>query len=172
MMTADAFDKQRFVAIIERMVKAERILVIGLRGAYPLAYYLSFYLKMVRDRVTLIGQAGHTLAEDLSVLDAGDLLIAISFNPYTKDTVDACRACKRQGVDIVAVTDSLSSPLALETDNFLINSVQGDYFFSPIAAAVICIETLLSELLKHFGAKAIDRLNRAEHVLGELGAEF
>ena len=41
--------------------KAERILVIGLRGAYPLAYYLSFYLKMIRDRVTHIGQAGHTL---------------------------------------------------------------------------------------------------------------
>lgn len=172
MLMADAFDEQRFATIIKLMVNAERILILGLRSSYPLAHYLGFYLKMIRDRVTLIGQAGHTLAEDLSVLKPGDLLITISVNPYTKDTADACRICKHQAVDIIAITDSLSSPLAIETDNFLITSIEGDYFFSPIVAAIICIETLLSEMVKQLGDKAIQRLNHTEYILEKLETEI
>ncbi|MDY6790900.1 MAG: MurR/RpiR family transcriptional regulator [Thermodesulfobacteriota bacterium] len=172
MLMADAFDEQRFTNSIKLMVNAERILIVGLRGSYSLAHYLGFYLKMIRDRVSLIGQAGYTLADDLSVLKPGDLLIAISVNPYTKDTAEACRICKHQAVDIIAITDSLSSPLAIETDNFLITSIEGDYFFSSIAAAIICIETLLSELVKQLGDKAIQRLNHTEYILEKLETEI
>ncbi len=62
---------------------------------------------------------------------SGDLLIAISVNPYTKETIKACRFCKHQDVDIIVITDNLSSPLAMETDNFLIVPNEGDYFFQP-----------------------------------------
>ncbi len=172
MLMADTFDEQRFATIIKLMVKAERILIVGLRGSYSLAHYLGFYLKMIRDRVSLIGQAGHTLADELSVLKPGDLLIAISVNPYTNDTAKACRIGKHQAVDIIAITDSLSSPLAIETDNFLITSIEGDYFFSPMVAAIICIETLLSELVKQLGDKAIQRLNHTEYILEKLETEI
>ena len=172
MLMADTFDEQKFATIIKLMVKAERILIVGLRSSYPLAHYLGFYLKMIRNRVTTIGQAGHSLAEDLSVLHPGDLLIAISVNPYTKDTVEACRICKHQTVDIIAITDRLSSPLANETDNFLITSIEGDYFFSPMVAAIICIETLLSALVKQLGDKAIQRLNHTEYILEKLKTEI
>lgn len=172
MLMADAFDEQRFAAIIKLMLDARRILIVGLRGSYPLAHYLGFYLKMIRGRVTLIGQAGHTLAEDLSELRPGDLLIAIGVKPYTKDTVDACRIGRLQDADIISITDSLSSPLAIETDNFLITSTTGDYFFSPTVAAMICIETLLSELVKELGDKAIERLNQAEYIIEKLETEI
>ena len=172
MLMADAFDEEQFSAIIKLMAHADRILIVGLRSSYPLAHYLGFYLKMIRDRVTLLGQAGHTLAEDLSVLKPGDLLIAISVNPYTKDTVEACRICRHQAVDIIAITDTMSSPLATETDKFMITSIAGDYFFSPIVAAIICIETLLSQLVKQLGDKAIQRLNHTEYILEKLGVEI
>lgn len=172
MLMADAFDEQKFAAIIKSMVNAGRILILGLRGSYPLAHYLAFYLKMIRDRVTLIGQAGHTLAEDLSVLTQKDLLIAISVNPYTKLTTDVCRLCRQQDVDIVAITDSLSSPLAFETDNFLVASTAGENFFNPVVAPIICIETLLSELVKQLGDKAVQRLNHNEYIFEKLGTEI
>jgi len=171
MLMADAFDEKKFAEITRLIVKAERILIVGLRSSYSLSHYLGFYLKMIRDRVTLFGQAGHTLAEDLSVLKPGDLLIAISVSPYTKDTVEACRIGRQQAVDIIAITDNLSSPLANETDHFIITSILGDYFFSPIAAAVICIETLLAELVKQLGDKAIERLNHTELILEKLKTE-
>lgn len=172
MLTADAFDERKFAAITDLVVKSERIHIIGLRGSYPLAYYLCFYLKMIRGHVTQMGRAGHTLAEDLSVLKPGDLLIAIGVHPYTRDTVKACRMAGQQGANIVAVTDSISSPLADETDKYLLISTKGDYFFSPIVSAIICLEALLSEVVKQLGHKAIERLNSAEHVLDRMSVEL
>ncbi len=172
MLMADAFDDRQFNRIVDLIVNARGIQIIGLRSSYPLAFYLGFYLKMIHRRVALIGQAGHTLAEDLANLGPGDLLIAIGVNPYTKGTVDACRICRQQEIDVFAITDSVSSPLTNETDNFLITSIQGDYFFSPIAAAVICIETLLSELVKQLGEQSLKRLNHAETILDAMDIEM
>lgn len=172
MLMTDAFDEQKFAAIVKLAVNAKRIQILGLRSSYPLANYLYFYLRMVRERITLIGQAGHTLAEDLSTLRPNDVLIAFSLNPYTKDTIEACRICKEQGIDVVAVTDSLSSPLASETDNFLITSVKGDYFFTPFVATIICIETLLSAIVNQLDDKAIERLNHIEYILDKLKTEM
>lgn len=172
MMLADGFEHQQFANIIDLIIKTRRVAVIGLRSSYTLAYYFAFYLKMIRDHVTLIGKAGHTLAEDLSVLQQDDLLIAISVNPYTQDTVAACRVSKQHNINIVAITDSVSSPLANESDLYLITRTEGDYFFSPISAAIICIETLLSALVKELGDIAIRRVAHTEHLLEKLEIEI
>lgn len=172
MLMTDAFDEHRFATIVKLVVNADRIHILGLRSSYPLAHYLGFHLKMIRDRITLIGQAGHNLAEDMSTLITNDILIAISLNPYTKETIEACRICKKQGVDVIAITDSLSSPLASETENFLITSIEGDYFFTPIVATIVCIETLLSEIVNRLGDQAIERLNHTEYILDQFKTEM
>jgi len=173
MLMAEAFEEKQFRRAVDLIIKAREIQIIGLRSSYPLAYYLSFYMKMIHSGVSMIGQAGHTLAEDLSRLKPGDLLIAIGVNPYTRDTVEACRICREQNVDVFAITDSVSSPLTNETENYLTVSIQGDYFFSPIAAAVICIETLLSELVNQLDDSALQkRLKYAETILDKMGVEI
>jgi hypothetical protein len=60
----------------------------------------------------------------------------------------------------------------IETDKFTVTSIAGDSFFSPIVAAVICIETLLSQLFKQLGDKAIQRLIHTVYVLEKLGTEI
>ena len=77
-----------------------------------------------------------------------------------------------QDADIIAITDSLSSPLAIETDNFIVTSTVGGNYFSPIAAAIICIETLLSELVIQLGDKAMQRLNHTEYILEKMKIEI
>ncbi|MGL1932306.1 MAG: MurR/RpiR family transcriptional regulator [Desulfotalea sp.] len=172
MVMADEFDDKMFTSVIALLANAQRIRVIGLRGSYPLAYYLNFYLNMIRDDVSLLGQAGHSWAEELAALKEGDLLVAIGFSPYTRDTVSACKIAKNKNIDLVVITDSNSSPLAIEADNFLLTSIQGDYFFSPIAAAMIIIEALLSALVKKLGPNSIQQLDHAETILNALNIEI
>lgn len=173
MLMADAFEELQLRRAVNLIINAREIHIIGLRSSYALAFYLSFYMKMIHSGVSLIGRAGHTLAEDLARLQSGDLLIAIGVNPYTRDTVEACRICREQNVDVFAITDSASSPLTNETENYLSVSIQGDYFFSPIAAAVICIETLLSELVNQLDDSVLhDRLSHAEKILDRMNVEI
>jgi DNA-binding MurR/RpiR family transcriptional regulator len=48
----------------------------------------------------------------------------------------------------VTITDTYSSPLAAETQNTLIASGKGPYFFNPLTSAVIYAEALLSAVVK------------------------
>lgn len=171
MMMTDEFDEKMFSNIIELLSSATRVRVMGLRGSYPLAYYFSFYLSMIRSDVSLLGQAGHSWAEELATLEQGDLLVAFGFTPYTRDTVSACKIAKNKNIDIIAVTDSNSSPLAIEADHFLLASIKGDYFFSPIVTAMILIEALLSDLVKKLGQRSIQQLEHAEKILNALNIE-
>jgi DNA-binding MurR/RpiR family transcriptional regulator len=172
MRLADGFDQRTFDTVIGMIAGAARVFVIGLRSSYPMAYYLGLYLNMIRDNVLVVGRSGHCLAEDLSPAGPRDLVIAISFSPYTRATVEACRAVRQQKAGIVAITDSVSSPLANETDTAVIAPTRGDFFFTPVVAAMVFIETLLSELVNKLGPKAIDRLNQTESFLDTLQVEI
>lgn len=172
MVTLDSFEERNFAAIVDLITRAENIFILGLRGCYPVAYYLSFYLQMIRDQVLLAGKSGHSLGEDFAGLKKGDLVIAIGVAPYTRETVEACRLCRQLDIDLVAITDGISSPLASETSNFLVAAIQGSYFFSPVVALIVYVEALLSELVVRIGDDAVRRLNHTENILDKFNIEI
>jgi DNA-binding MurR/RpiR family transcriptional regulator len=171
MATLEKYDKARFKNVIDLLLTAKRVSILGLRSVFPLAFYLAYYLRLIRDNVMVLGKSGHTLAEDLALLQQGDLLLAISIRPYTKDTIITCREAKRQGVKLVAITDSHSSPIAVETESTFIASSEGPYFFTPLTSLVIYAEALLSEAVKALGNDAISKLKRVENLFGRMEIE-
>ena len=174
MTTLESYNKNRFKEIVELIIEAEHVGILGLRSVYALAFFFTYYLSLIRKNVVSFGKPGHSLAEDLAPLKRGDLLIAISVQPYTKDTVTACREVKRQGTDLVTITDTYSSPLAAETKYALIASGKGPYFFNPLTSAVIYVEALLSEVVKSLGNEAVMKLKRVENLFErmEIEAEY
>jgi DNA-binding MurR/RpiR family transcriptional regulator len=171
MATLESHNQNKFEEVVDLIIEAEHVCILGLRSVYSLAFYLAYYLSLIRNNVVALGKPGHSLAEDLAPLGRGDLLLAISVRPYTKDTVAACREVKRQGTDLVTITDTYSSPLAAETENTLIASGEGPYFFNPLTSAVIYVEALLSEVVKSLGNEAVMKLKRVEKLFERMEIE-
>lgn len=167
----DKGQDEQFSLIVDKIKNARHLAILGLRGCYPVAYFFAFYLRMIRDHVSLLGQAGNTIAEDLAKLDEQSLLITISVPPYTKSTISACRVCKENHIPLIAITDNPASPLAAYTNDVLATPIEGSYFFSPIAAMMLCIESLLAELVVQLGDDALIRINRTEKILNRLDIE-
>jgi DNA-binding MurR/RpiR family transcriptional regulator len=95
----------------ERLYRAGRVAVLGLRSSFAVAYYLYLRLLEVRSNVALLGQTQGTLVEAVGDLGREDLLVAISFARYTSATVECARTAWREGVPVLAITDSPLSPL-------------------------------------------------------------
>ena len=171
MATMEECRPEHYAHVAALVSRAPRVAVLGLRGSYTLAFYFGYYLRMIRDNVTIIDNGGNTLAEALADLSQGDLLFAISVKPYTKYTVDACHIAREQGLHVVAMTDSASSPLAYETDNLLLISSKGDFYFSPITSGVLYLEALLTDAVKILGERAVAKLRTNETLLDRLGVE-
>lgn len=167
----ELFDPVQYTNAVELLEKSRNVYIMGLRSSYPMANFLSYYLKMLRSGVRLLDSLGNVVAEDIIDAGEGDLLFAISVHPYTRLTIDTCRLARNRGMEVVALTDSQSSPLANEAENVLIISADSESYLSSITAANLYVTTLLSELVARMGPVAVERLRDNELLLHELGIE-
>jgi len=172
LLAMENFDENVFEAVADALLDARRVAVLGLRGSYSVAYFLGYYLKMIRDDVAILGMSGHILAEEMGNLYPGDVLLAISEAPYTKNTIDACRIAHSMGVEIVAVTDSQMSPLINYATHTLLASCKGDYFFTPLISLMIYAEAILSALIRKSGDVAINNLKKKEMIFSKMDYEI
>ncbi len=112
--TADEGSLAQAVAVL---AAAETVHVVGFRRAYPVASYLTYVFEkmsvpsMQHDGV---GKLDHRFA-----LRAGDALVAITFAPYSEETLALAADARARGLPVVAVTDHLTSPLARHANAIL-----------------------------------------------------
>lgn len=95
-------DRRTFDTAVNRIVGARHIYILGARSSTHLAGYLHFYMQMIFENVTLVqSTAAGEIFEQLFRCGEGDVMIALSFPRYSKDTINAVRFAKSRGVEIV-----------------------------------------------------------------------
>jgi DNA-binding MurR/RpiR family transcriptional regulator len=150
--------------------KARSVHIAGFRASFPVAYALMYGYRLFRDTVSLIdGQSG-ALEMQLRPLDHRDAVVVISFAPYSREAVTVIEGARAAGARIVALTDSLASPLALAADVAVLFSTTSPSFFPSVTAAVAAVEALLEILVAESGAGVAQRIDSAEQRLFESGA--
>jgi DNA-binding MurR/RpiR family transcriptional regulator len=95
----------------ELICAAKGVHVLAQRRAFPVACYLAYALGQLELRTHLLDGVGGMLGETLRMIGPDDLLIVASFHSYSQDVVDAAASLHKQGVPVVALTDSTLSPL-------------------------------------------------------------
>lgn len=96
---------------------AEAVYLVGLRRSFPVASYLAYALPHVENkRAYLIDGLAGMLTEQSGMIRRGDLLIAISFRPYAKETAEIVARAREKGARIVAISDTRLSPISREAD--------------------------------------------------------
>ena len=105
-------DRGQFEQMVDKLLKAQHIYLLGMRSSSFLTGYLNFYFRLIFKNVTLVQNAvaGETF-EQLVQVQPGDVLLAISFPRYSKMTVNAVQYVREKGADVVAITDSTLAPL-------------------------------------------------------------
>lgn len=91
---------------------ANSVYVAGFRRSFPVAAYLTYSLQQGGKRTILVdGVGGFALYNEQQFRD-GDLLVVISFSPYATETLSLLDSAAASGTPILALTDSLVSPIA------------------------------------------------------------
>lgn len=108
----EGVDRAVFEAVVDKLIGARHIYILGVRSSSFLAGYLNFYLHLIFENVTLVtsNSAGDIL-ESILRIGPGDVLVGISFPRYSQSTVKGVRFAHDRGADVVSITDSELSPL-------------------------------------------------------------
>ncbi len=128
---------------------ARNVWVMGFGLSSHLAAMLTLGLQPYRDGVVNVVQYGGTEVAAGRLMSAreGDLLIAVAFPRYSADVTDLASAAKRAGSGVVALTDSIASPLATVTETLLLAPAPHPLLPSSCLPALALIEALVSEFL-------------------------
>lgn len=114
---AKTMDEAALSRAVSVLSQAGTLHLVGLRRAYPVAAYLTYVCEKLAIPAML-----HEATGGLALghaLRPGDALLAISFAPYSAETLGLASAAAAAGIPVVALTDSLTSPLAKEASAVL-----------------------------------------------------
>ncbi|GHC55144.1 MurR/RpiR family transcriptional regulator [Neogemmobacter tilapiae] len=137
---AATVDEQALEAAVDVLAGAQMIHLIGLRRAFPIACYLTYAFEKMGIPAMLhdgVGNLNHRHA-----LRPGDAVLAITFAPYTQDTIDMARHAAHAGHPVVAITDALNSPLHRIGATTLVVSELDVGAFRTLSAALTLALTL------------------------------
>lgn len=110
--TLELLEHDSFNKLIDSIVEAKNIYIVGMRTSTSLATFLGLYLNLLRDNVNVVHDtAASEIYEQIIRISTGDLFIGISFPRYSSHTVDAMQFAKKMGAKTAAITDSSASPL-------------------------------------------------------------
>lgn len=144
--TLKQIPSMEFKQFVKAIDSAERIIIVGLRSAYSLAIFLGIALEFLQKNVWVIQPGIGDMWDRLLGLGKGDLVIGISFPRYTRQTVEVLRFAKERGVNTLAITDSLISPLAQYADHVLTAHYQMDSFVESFTAPLSLINAIVTAL--------------------------
>jgi DNA-binding MurR/RpiR family transcriptional regulator len=112
----DTIDAEALRKAVDLMDRSDAVYLIGLRRSFPVAAYMAYALRHVDKPVHLIDGLAGMLVEQSSMISSDDLLFAISFHPYARETGDIVQIAKNAGARIIAISDSQLSPVSRDAD--------------------------------------------------------
>ena len=141
--TLEKINYNTFEDVVNKIFEAKRIYIIGLRSSTALAEFLGFYLNIILQNVKTVGHGISDIFEQMINVEEGDLVIGIGFPRYASRTIDALAFAQDRGADVVAITDSLLSPLASKADYSLIAQSNMASFVDSLVAPLSVINALI-----------------------------
>ena len=112
----DSVREKDLARAIALLGAAQTIYVLGLGGSYPVAAHLTYVLRKLGRRVTILDGLGSAIGDQAAAATPKDALIAISFKTYNPDTVRLFPTLLARGLPTVSITDSLLSPIVEGAD--------------------------------------------------------
>lgn len=166
--TLEKINNNTFEQVVNSVFRAKRIYIVGFRSSQALADFLGFYLSLVLDNVKQVTTGVSDVFEQLLRVGEGDLVIGIGFPRYSSRTVEALNFAKSKNAEIVAITDSLLSPLAATADYTLIAQSNMASFVDSLVAPL----SLINALIVAVGLREKEKISETFNSLENIWEEF
>jgi DNA-binding MurR/RpiR family transcriptional regulator len=162
--TCRALDHGLVLDVADRLWRARRVYVLGMRSAHSVAVFLHFALRLLGRDSRLMTPGIGDLPEQLVEVDGRDVALGISFERYAKVSIELFEACLARGATGIALTDKPTSPLARKAAVVLMSQTHYLTFIDSYVAPFSLANAILTVLAVRQRAAATKSLARMEEV--------
>ena len=166
--TLDDIDHDAFDEAINRIVEAKNIYILGVRASSSLAGFLAHGLRMIFDNIKFVQTtSGSEMFEQIMSIQPEDVMIAISFPRYSKRIIHAVNFAHNAGADVIAITDSLASPIAPQANQVLTAKSDMASFVDSLVAPLSIINAIIVAVSRKKQDEVKIRLRQLEEIWDE-----
>lgn len=167
-LTMGSMDQEAFEMAVDTILKAKRIYVIGIRSCAPLASFLSYYLQLICEDVTLVNtNSSSEIFEQLIRINEHDVIIGISFPRYSMRTLKALEFASNRKAKVITLTDSVHSPMNLYSSCNLIARSDMASIVDSLVAPLSVVNALVVALCMKRQKEVVSTLETLEEIWGE-----
>lgn len=149
---------EKLQCAVRMMLDANTVYLTAMRASYGLAYHFHYVARMALRSMELVPRHMSTAIDELKDAGPGDVLMAITFTPYSFETIEAAAYAKSKGAKLIVVTDSEIMAPELKPDLTLLVSTISTHHFACNSGAMALMEILLAMILKEGGEEARARI--------------
>lgn len=137
-----AITAQSLAEAIDLLSEASTVYVVGFRRSFPVAVYLTYLLAQAGKRTILVDGIAGLQSQQMRGMTGADLLIAISFSPYSPETTSTVEEAAGARLPVIAISDSVVSPIAQRARLVLQVRETEIRGFRSLSASMCLVQTL------------------------------
>ena len=161
------------VNIVDAILKAKNVYVLGLRSSASLAVFFGGSLNMIMDNnVKILNNINCNLFDQSLAITKKDILVSFAFARYTNETVKLIKIAKNKGVKTVVFTDDILTPFSEDCDYLVPVNINSAGYVGSYVGPLSLINFILTLTTFKKGRKAIVRLKEAEKYIKEQGVFY
>lgn len=166
--TIEELSREDFKKAVNAIINAENIYVFGVKSASHIAGFFAYYLDLIFGNVHVLDSTSKTTTyEKLFRISDRDVMIGISFPRYSTMAVDAMNFAHDRGAEVIAITDSMISPLVTNADEVLLARSDIASVVDTLVAPLSLINALLVDIVIECKEDIIHTFSELEQVWKE-----
>jgi len=138
-------ERDNFKKVVDLILNSDRVFTMGLGISHLLSEIISYQLNQVAKFSNTLTNNSSTFMEQMLFMNEKDLVVALSFPPYSKTTIDAVKFAKQKKIKVIAITNKKSSPISIHSDISLIVKSENMLFTNSFAAISVLINAITTE---------------------------
>ena len=166
--TLEELDRNSFEQAVDAILNAKKIYILGVRSSSALSRFLTFYFQLIFDNVCEVSaNTASEVFEQILRAGQGDVFIGVSFPRYSSRTVKAMRYARDRGATAIALTDSESSPVAVEANITLTAKSDMASFADSLVAPLSLVNALIVAVSKKRSQEVAETFRYLEKIWEE-----
>lgn len=140
--TLNIIERDVFDRSINMIVNSKRVFTVGLGISYLLSEILAYQLTQVAVDASSFKNNYCPFYEQVPLLNDKDIIIAFSFPPYSKETIEAAKIASEKNINVIAITNKETSPITFFSKINLIIHSENMLFTNSFAAISVIINAM------------------------------
>ena len=141
---SNSVSMEHLEAAVCKLAGAETIWFAAGGRARPVTAYMKYMLTKLGIRTQEFREAPSEAMRELNLIGPNDVLLVVSFAPYGELTVKLAQEAASRGAEIVSLTDTMVSPVALDTT--LLVTEESIFGFRSLCATMNLAQYLAIEI--------------------------